>query len=180
MKYMTPELYAGLQFASVEEAQALDDEWESNGAKYRAFLAAIGDRLPASVREFLDRAGLHDAELRGFETDPASGTAAAVAVLNLRLRNRLYTLYYDLLEPPVRTAVEVGLTPEQHRKVWATAETPEWLYDEFDVLGDPADPSGFVHEILLSTGEILRLAFFGFDWHVHDLDAAFAGMPTRR
>ncbi len=174
---MTPELYAQLQFARGSAVEPLYEAWESNGAVYRASLAALGDRLPASVRTFLEGVCLHDAEIRGFETDPAADSAPAVAVLNLRLRNRIYTLYYDLLEPPERASVEVGLTPEQHSHVWATAGTPEWLYDEIDVLGDPADPSGFVHEVLLSTGEILRLAFFGFDWHVHDIGAAVTTGP---
>lgn len=176
---MTPENYARTQFASPEEAELLDEEWEANGEKYRARLAAIGDRFPVSVRGFLDGICLHDAELRGFETDPASGSAPGLAVLNLRLRNRLYTLYYDLLEPPARTPVEIGLTPEQHQRVWVTGGTPEWLYDEFDVVGDPADPNGFVHEVLLSTGEVLRFVFFGFDWHVHDIGAAVPAVAVR-
>lgn len=174
MKYMTPELYARMQFARGKDAVPLYDEWEANGVRYRARYATFADRLPASLRAFFDGVCLHDAELRGFETDDASSTAPGAVVMNLRLQDRFVTLYYDLIEPPKRCAVDLDLTPEQHAAIWQTSGMPEWLYDEIDVLGDPADPAGFVHEILLSTGEIIRLVFFAFDWHVHIIGAEVA------
>ena len=179
MKYMTPELHARINLASDDEAERAYDEWEANGVVYRARTAAIEGRLPESFRRFLKGVCLHDAELRAFDAEPrAEGTPANV-VMTLRLGSRVVTLYYDLLAPPERRPVDLGLAPEQHRAVWPTAGTPEWLYDEIDVLDDSAGPPGFVHEILLSTGEVVRLTFFGFDWHVHDLNAALAAATSR-
>ncbi len=154
--------------------EAADEEWEANGVKCRARLVEIDARLPASVRRFLNDICLHDAELRGFDAEPAGERVPANAALTLRLGRRVVTLYYDLLEPPERRPADVPLSTEERRAVWVAGETPLWLYDEFDLLGDSARPTGFVHEILLSDGDVLRFVFFAFEWHVHDPAAALA------
>lgn len=198
MKFFTPELFAAIQRASDEEAGALYEEWGRRCEQARLHFSDITDSLPAPFRRFAESVNLHDAACRVF--DYAAEPAPGFVTINLLQARKAITLYYDLLDKPDRTqASEETTAPNDGRKhrglvfddqltgemerepqetaprsVWQTEGTPLWLYDEIDIVGDAADPSGFVHEILLSTGETLRLVFFGFDWHVHDISASLA------
>ena len=160
MKYMTAQLYAQINETDGADIASLYEEWEANGVAYRARLAEIGEGLPESLNQFLATMCLHDAEWRGFDVPEIT---PGVATVSIRQDGRAVTLYYDLLERPERTRV----VADTQQTVWDATGMPLWLYDEVDVLGDPADPTGFVHEVLLSSGEVVKLTFFGFDWHVH-------------
>ena len=77
--------------------------------------------------------------------------------LSLRQDNRLIWLVYDLYqEPTISTPVTSDVF------VSDTAQR-QWLYDEVDVVDEPRCR----HQILLSTGEVIDLCFFQFDWFIH-------------
>jgi phosphoglycolate phosphatase-like HAD superfamily hydrolase len=65
MKYFTPELYVRINAASDDEAEALHDEWEEAGQRFRRRYKKIEFPLPEALRKFHDEQCLHDADWHG-------------------------------------------------------------------------------------------------------------------
>ena len=164
MKFLTPKIFVRINEGSNDEAQQLYAEWEAAGRAGRAHNAAIKDRIPPKLAEFIDAICLHDAEWMGLNVSPSgNGSHAPVAAINVRQGDDVVSMVYDLYEEPLWS----GPTPES--RIWTDDEQLICLYDEIDLLND----ARFSHEILLSNGRVVRLVFCHFSFS--PTDGAYLG-----
>ena len=158
MQYLTPELYVEINRADDDKVEELYERWEAAGADARARLQQIKAMLPPRMQRFCETMCLHDAEVVGIEVSGSrGGSRTPVAIISVRQDNRLISLVYDLYEEPTIS------TPVTSDVFLCDAAQRQWLYDEVDVLDEPRCR----HQILLSTGEVIDLCFFEFDWFIH-------------
>jgi hypothetical protein len=140
MKYFTPELYLKYATASFDEAEAVERQWEQAEASYRRELTHIRGQLPKALRR-LAKMSFKDGILFNLLE------SAAEAVLWIRQGPLLVVLHYSLLEPVQKTKTIAS--------PFLAEEQPRWLYDEVQLAGKDC----FAHEILFSSGFILRFVF---------------------
>ena len=142
MKYFTQELYMRMQNPRDQEAC---DEWDRRVNSYEAELDRLMPALPESVKQFVTKINLHDANIRSM------GLADSKLTLTIALEppsTRMVTLTYTLTEPPkiLRETYDAGFcTPYA-----------EWVYDE---IGREDMSGSLTHQILLSNGWEVRLKF---------------------
>ncbi|MGH7140569.1 MAG: hypothetical protein ACREHD_32950, partial [Pirellulales bacterium] len=86
-----------------------------------------------------------------------NGEQLPVAVINVRQKNDIISLAYDLYEAPQWSG------PSPASRFWTDDDQVIWLYDEIALLND----TKFSHEILLSNGKVLRLVFFQFSFFIN-------------
>jgi hypothetical protein len=164
MKYFTPELY--VRYNSPDEAVVAEaeEEWDRAGERYTGHLEAIRPDLPATVLAFCDEHCLHDADVFAPALLPratAQGSPQEVCIVTQNVStlvpeylNTLILLHYTVTEEPT---IDVPLESDVFGQV-----QPHWLYDEFDLVA----PGVFSHEILISTGRVIKLRFRGFRYEV--------------
>jgi hypothetical protein len=169
MKFFPPELYVRYCSPDPAVASAAEDEWERAIRRCNRHYKKIKPELPESVRDFLDKQCLHDAEvfaparlpqpaLPGSREDVILVTQNVNTLIPASL-NTLITLQYAVTEEPL---VETPVASDVFHQA-----NPIWLYDEFDVLENGV----FSHEILLSTGRVLTIRFRAFRFQVASLVA---------
>lgn len=152
MKFFTPELYERFNSDDAQVADRADAEWEEALAGYRRRLKAIGGKLPAKIKHLASELCLHDANYVGFTLASPFSNREKDAVIVVEQCGQLFLLLYRLSkEPP-------SFSPPRDSKAFSRL-VPHWLYDEVDCLGEGV----FTHEILLSTGTVLKLQFSAFD-----------------
>jgi hypothetical protein len=138
MKYLTPELYATINEANENEADAAYEQWDAAGAAARARLRQIEGKLPPKMQQLCDTLCLHDAEIVSVDfSGGANGDRTPVALISVRQDNRLVCLVYDLYaEPKIATPVASAAFVRG-------SDQRQWLYDEIDVV----DETTYRHEI---------------------------------
>lgn len=159
MNYFTPELLEAGNSSDPDVADAAFAAWERAEAEYEARLKELWPTFPAAVREYLERARLHDAEViaKGLSSDGRS--------YGLVLRPEdggTVHLRYRLASPPTLRPATESTSPLL------------WQYDEIDEL--PGNGiSGFVHRILFIGGTELHLTFYDLTCEVYVDDMADRG-----
>jgi hypothetical protein len=159
MKYFTPELLLRFRSEDDDIADAASEEWERAIARYRRRFRKLRPSLPESVRKFHDEYCLHDAEVCAPARLPGGQQDVIIVTQNLDTLfpehlNTLITLQYAVAEAPViERCPEADAFYQRH---------PIWLYDEFDVI----EPGVFSHEILISTGRVIKIRFRDFRYQV--------------
>ncbi len=167
MKYFTPELYVRFNEASDDEAEAVFDEWEQAGRRFRRRYKKIESQLPEALRKFHDEQCLHDADWCGLAQLPTytfplnspgvTIVARQVNTLVPEFLNTLAILQYTVTAPPV---IEKPLASKDFSDV-----QPIWLYDEIDLI----EPGVFSHAILVSNGLVVTIQFREFRYHIAPL-----------
>jgi hypothetical protein len=164
MKYFTPELYLRFCSPDPDVADEATEEWERAASRYERHYKKIRQSLPESVRSFADALCLHDAEV--FAPARLLGGRQEVIIVTQNVNtlvpeslNTLIILHYAVTEDPIIETLSDSSAFAQHN--------PVWLHDEFDLSG----PDSFAHEILLSTGRLIKLRFRDFRYEVAKLVA---------
>ncbi len=174
MKYFTPDMYARINAASDDEAEAAHDEWEQAGRRFRRRYKKIESQLPEFLRKFHDEQCLHDADWCGLALLPtytfplnSSGVTIVARQANTLIPeflNTLAILQYTVTAPPI---IEKPVVSKAFSDV-----QPIWLYDEIDLI----EPGVFSHSILVSNGLVVTIQFREFRYHIAPLlDAARNG-----
>ena len=166
LKYMTPALY--LQMQQIDLEDDLDDKWEDNIIKYRKELAE--SIFPDSVKAFLDKVCLHDADL--VASDKLGTCRQAIfpitqedSSLTLILEQRdcrvyKYTVHLKfILAGPINFRFHQGLS-DQGPTIW--------LYDEFS-----NEDGNLMLSVFLNNGLEMEIKFKEFHWFQSEIKEDF-------
>lgn len=147
MKFFTPELFLEFNSADDEVADRADEAWDLADREYLEHLSAIGDQLPANVRE-LSELALHDAEILTCEEHDTSD-GRRIAILSALLNGHVVTLIYSL---------DDHIHRHEPAEPWPLPNGPSlWLYEELDLSTKPGGQ--YVHRILCSDGVVIEIPF---------------------
>jgi hypothetical protein len=163
MKYFTPELYVRYCSPDPDVALAAYEEWERAIGRYRRRYRQLKPRFPKAVRQFEEELSLQGAEVMApakLATPVFPGSKEDVILVAQNLNtvipeflNTLVVLQYAVAGEAVIEKVDSDVFPQTN---------PTWICDEIDVV----EPGIFSHEILISTGRIVKLRFRDFRYQI--------------
>jgi hypothetical protein len=163
MKFFTPDLYERFNSPDSDVADLADAEWEDALQEYRLHLERIDKKLPPNAKRLAKEACLHDAELLALEMTSPLTKKDGPSLLGLMVPSSLDTkkpMAFIVVKQDGQLILLVYLLSREaifsrpvESNVFSKSK-PRWLYDEIDWNGESC-----THEILLSTGAVLKLHF---------------------
>jgi hypothetical protein len=167
MKFFTPKLYVMGNSADPKLVDRAEREWRQAIHRYQKHYQKIAALLPEHMRKFHDEQCLHDADVFGPAMLSSHSLrkplqdvviiARQVNTLIPEFKNTLAILQYTITEQPT---IEMPVASDCFTDI-----QPIWLYDELDV----GESEVFSHEILLSTGQVIKIVFKNFEYHIANL-----------
>lgn len=173
MKFNTAAMHNAAQHpidVDEETFNRVDEEWEEGLRKYEERLKEIDHVLPESVKKFMEKVQLHDAD---FDTWAGTDNERLQFVIRQQdwgdwkficvLRYKL-AAWYTSIVPGSPISMKINKGPGFYRPANSEAYVPHWMYDEWDHLGTVDGKEVFSHSFLLSDGREFDIAFTEFEF----------------
>lgn len=184
--YCTPQMYVNNQLMPDDESdqswtewEKIEKEWEDALEKYEARLKEIDDKLPDSVKKFMEKCHLHDATVPdenwnfniGF-----TGPRTLQLVIHQKDWGPEYfcILRYKIAHPGHVTTLlgehVSGVEQKVHKGPgFGSAVKNYWLYDEWDHVGECHGTNVFRHSFYMTNG---------VEFDIHFTDFSFVYIPV--